>query len=84
MEKAVRVDEKGRVRIPKDFAEDMGESIMIRKTSEGLLLLPVDKSEEEDFLTTFRRVITSEPERTGKPRNPPPARMKRIWKERVG
>ena len=77
MEKLVRVDDKGRVRIPREFMEDIGESVVVKKTREGLLILP---GEEQDFLGEFTKLIKSEPKRIGKPRNPPPARMKHVWK----
>lgn len=77
-EASVKVDSKGRVRIPLEFREELGEVVILRKTRRGILLSP---GEVRDFVDEFRRVILSEPRRTGIPENPPPQEMKKIWRE---
>lgn len=78
MQKAASIDSKGRVTIPQEFREDLGASVTVKKTRKGLLLLP---GEKRDFVSEFVKLIESEPERTGKPLNPSPAKMKSIWNE---
>jgi bifunctional DNA-binding transcriptional regulator/antitoxin component of YhaV-PrlF toxin-antitoxin module len=80
MEKTITLDSKGRVVIPPDLREGLGDHITIRKTEAGVLLVPGAK---EDFLADFLRTLESEPRRTGKPANPSPERMKTIWHESV-
>jgi len=67
------LDEKGRVTIPREFREELGEDVLVKKTEEGILLVP---GKRKEFLTEMEE----EPRRTGKPANPSPARMKAIWK----
>jgi len=49
-------------------------------TRVGLVVNPARK---RDYLSKFRELIESPPKRTGKPRNPSPSQMKKIWKERL-
>ena len=72
----LKVDSKGRVCIPAEIREQIGDVAVLKKTAQGYLLVPGKK---KDFLEEFRKVITSEPRRTGKPENWSPARMKAIW-----
>jgi hypothetical protein len=41
------------------------------------------KDKDEAFLEQFRKLITTEPVRTGKPKNLSPEEMKRIWEPKV-
>jgi len=77
-EALVKVDSKGRIRIPQGFREELGDVVIFRKTRRGILLSP---GETRDFMEEFRRVMLSEPRRTGIPENPSPKEMKAIWKE---
>jgi bifunctional DNA-binding transcriptional regulator/antitoxin component of YhaV-PrlF toxin-antitoxin module len=78
MEKTSRLDSKGRLVIPPDLREGLGDHIVIRKTEAGIILAPGKK---EDRVTEFLNILESEPERTGKPGNPGPDKIKSIWKE---
>ncbi len=78
MEKTSTLDSKGRVVIPPDLREGLGDHIVIRKTEAGVILIPGKK---EDRVTEFLNILESEPERTGKPSNPGPGKIKSIWNE---
>jgi bifunctional DNA-binding transcriptional regulator/antitoxin component of YhaV-PrlF toxin-antitoxin module len=72
----LKIDSKGRLCIPPEIREEIGDTAILKKTSEGYLLIP---GEPTDFLEEFRKIITSKPRRTGKPENWSPAKMKAIW-----
>lgn len=74
----VRVDSKGRICLPSEFREELGEVFAIKKIQSGLLLIP---GKPKDFLEEFRKIVTTEPTRTGKPENWSPSRMKGIWRK---
>lgn len=71
----MRVDSKGRISIPLGFREEIGDTVVLRKTSKGIVIIP---SKPLDFIEEFQKTISSEPPRTGKPRNWPPSRMKAV------
>ena len=79
MEAVGRLDSKGRVVIPPEMRTALGDRVTIRKTEEGVLLVP---GEKPDFIAEFLRKVEEGPRRTGKPSNPDPAKMKSIWNER--
>jgi len=72
----LKIDSKGRLYIPPEIREQIGDTAILKKTSEGFLIVP---GQSENFMDEFRRVIASEPPRTGKPENWPPSKMKAIW-----
>jgi DNA-binding transcriptional regulator/RsmH inhibitor MraZ len=72
----LKIDSKGRLYIPTDIREQIGDTAILKKTSEGFLIVP---GKPRDFMEEFRKVITSEPPRTGKPENWPPSKMKAVW-----
>lgn len=74
----VKVDSKGRICIPHEFREELGDVVILKRTRKGILL---SSGEARDFMDEFRKVILSEPRRMGVPENPPPQEMKAIWKE---
>ncbi|MBW1932304.1 MAG: hypothetical protein JRI56_04640 [Deltaproteobacteria bacterium] len=76
MEVRLKVDSKGRICLPPEFREEVGDAVVVRRTPKGLL---IQRSMKVDFLEEFRKAITSEPKRTGEPENWPPERMKGIW-----
>ncbi|MGA2665943.1 MAG: AbrB/MazE/SpoVT family DNA-binding domain-containing protein [Nitrososphaerales archaeon] len=80
MERATTVDEKGRVTIPAEFREGLGDEVVVTRTKAGVLISPGTK---KDFIEEFLELVESEPRRTGrgKPSNPSPAAMKGIWHE---
>jgi len=76
----LKVDSKGRVCIPAEIREQIGNVAVLKKTAKGYLLMPGKK---KDFLEEFREVMTSEPRRTGKPKLVSPEEMKSIWRTKV-
>ncbi len=73
----LRVDSKGRISIPAEVREEVGEVAVLRRTPAGFLIAPGGR--KGDFFQEFREAILSEPPRTGKPENWPPSRIKGIW-----
>jgi AbrB family looped-hinge helix DNA binding protein len=71
----LRVDSKGRIRIPAEIRNRFGDLVVLRKTAEGYLLVP--------FLDDFKKVVSSKPRRTGKPEFWSPEQMKSIWESKV-
>ena len=72
----VKIDSKGRFCIPAEIREEIGDTVTLKKTPEGYLIVP---GKREDFLEEFKKVITSKHRRTGKPENWSPEKMKSIW-----
>ena len=72
----VKVDSKGRICIPAEIRKEIGDSVILRKTLEGYLIIP---GKHEDPVEELRKVITSNHGRTGKPENWSPEKMKSIW-----
>jgi AbrB family looped-hinge helix DNA binding protein len=73
---SVKVDSKGRICIPAEIREEIGETVTIKRVPEGFLLLPGKK---EDATEKIRKIIHSKHERTGNPENWSPEKMKSIW-----
>ena len=71
----LKVDSKGRILLPREIRDELGDIVVIEKTDDGFIL---KRGEFIDFLKEFKRVITSEPPRTGRPENWPPSKMKKI------
>ena len=61
----LKIDSKGRLYIPAEIRKEIGDTATLKKTSEGYLIIP---GKREEFLEEFRKVITSEPHRTGESR----------------
>lgn len=74
----LRVDSKGRICIPPEIREEIGETALLKRTNAGFLIAPGGKG--SDFFEDFRDAILSAPPRTGKPENWPPSRMKAVWR----
>jgi AbrB family looped-hinge helix DNA binding protein len=72
----LKIDSKGRICIPAEIREEIGDTATLKKTPEGYLIIP---GKREDFLEEFKKVITSKHRRTGKPENWSPEKMKSIW-----
>ena len=60
----LKVDSKGRIRLPSEIREEMGDIVVATRTPKGILIRP---SMRNDFIEEFKRVITTEPGRTGEP-----------------
>jgi len=76
LEVRLKVDSKGRICIPLELREEIGDAVVLKKTPEGLVIIP---GKPIDFIEEFRKTIASEPSRTGKPENWPPSKMKAVW-----
>lgn len=74
----VKVDSKGRIRIPPEMLEGFGGTVILRKTPDGIVVSPGEG--DRDFFEEYRAVLLSAPQRTGKPENWSPEKMKGIWK----
>ena len=77
----LKIDSKDRLCIPSEIREILGDTAVLKKTSEGYLLMP---GKLTDFLDEFRKVISSEPKRKGKPTLVSPKEMKSIWRTPKG
>ncbi|HLN44652.1 MAG TPA: hypothetical protein VK209_02995 [Candidatus Sulfotelmatobacter sp.] len=73
----LRIDSKGRLCIPPQVREEIGETAILKKTPEGYMLLP---GRPINFLEEFRKTISSEPKRRAKPNLVSPEEMKSIWR----
>ena len=74
----LKKDSKGRLCIPAEIREEIGDAATLKKTSEGYLIIP---GKQENFLKEFQKVIESKHKRTGKPENWSPEKMKSIWSQ---
>ena len=72
----LKIDSKGRMCIPAEFREEIGDAAIMKKTPQGFLIVP---GKQEDFIEAFNKMITSEPKRKGKPKLATPEEMKSIW-----
>jgi AbrB family looped-hinge helix DNA binding protein len=72
----LKVDSKGRICIPAEIREEIGDSVTLKRTSEGILLVP---GKRKDAVEELRKIITAKHRRTGKPENWSPEKMKSIW-----
>jgi AbrB family looped-hinge helix DNA binding protein len=81
---SAKIDSKGRILLPPSLRSELdlepGDSVSLKRTRVGLVVTPARK---RDYLSKFRELIETPPKRTGKPRNPSPSQMKKIWKERL-
>lgn len=73
----LRVDSKGRICMPPAVREEIGETAVLRRTALGFMIAPGGKG--KDFLEEFKEAISEPPQRTGKPENWTPSRIKGIW-----
>lgn len=73
----LKIDSKGRICIPAEFREEIGDAAIMKKTAEGFLIVPGKK---EDFIEAFNKMIKSEPKRKGKPKLATPEQMKSSWR----
>ncbi|MCL5877268.1 MAG: hypothetical protein M1540_05600 [Candidatus Bathyarchaeota archaeon] len=73
----VKVDSKGRICIPAEMREKIGEIAVIKNIPQGIL---ITSGKREDFIEAFNKLITSEPKRKGKPKLATPEEMKSVWR----
>jgi bifunctional DNA-binding transcriptional regulator/antitoxin component of YhaV-PrlF toxin-antitoxin module len=73
----VKVDSKGRICIPAEMRGEIGDTATIKKTPQGIL---ITAGKQEDFLAEFKKLVTSEPKRKGKPKRATPEEMKSAWR----
>ena len=73
----LKIDSKGRLCIPPEIREQIGDTATLKKTSEGFIIIP---GKQVNFQEEFRKIITSEPKRKGKPKLISPKGMKSIWR----
>jgi bifunctional DNA-binding transcriptional regulator/antitoxin component of YhaV-PrlF toxin-antitoxin module len=72
----VKIDSKGRICIPAEIREQIGNFITLKRTPEGFLMLP---GKRQDAVEELRKIINSKHRRTGKPENWSAEKMKSIW-----
>lgn len=75
-ETQLKIDSKGRLCIPLEIREQIGNVAVLRKTPDGFL---ITRGHPRNFFEEFRKIITSEPPRTDKPENWAPTKMKAMW-----
>ena len=73
----LKIDSKGKMCIPAEIREQIGNTATLKKTPQGFLIVP---GKPEDFLEEFKKLITSEPKRKGKPKLATPEEMKSVWR----
>ncbi len=73
----LKIDAKGRICIPAEFREEIGEAAIMKKTPQGFLIVP---GKQENFIEVFNKTILSEPKRKGKPKLATPEEMKTAWR----
>ncbi len=73
----LKIDSKGRMCIPAEIREQIGDTATLKKTPQGFLIVP---GKREDFLEEFKKLITSEPKRKGKPKLATSEEMKSVWR----
>ena len=72
----LKIDAKGRICLPPDIREEMGDTVIATRTPKGIL---ITAGKRKGFIEEFNRVIATEPKRTGEPENWPPEKMKDVW-----
>ncbi len=71
----VNIDSEGRLYLPTEVRKELGDTLTLKKTPEGYLL----SSKQYVAVEELRKIITSKPHRTGKPKLATPEEMKSIW-----
>ena len=73
----LKIDQKGRICIPAEYREEIGDAAVMKRTAEGFLIIP---GKRENFIESFNKMIASEPKRKGKPKLATPEEMKLVWR----
>lgn len=79
-----RVDSKGRVSLPREIHEILGDMVELKPVGTQSVLLQRAKSsinKRKSEMANFAELLDKEPRRTGKPENPSADEMKSIWNE---
>ncbi len=79
-----KVDSKGRVSLPREIREILGETVELKPVGrEKVMLSRAAKSisKKTRMGDDFAKLLDEEPRRTGKPENPNPSKMKSLWNE---
>jgi bifunctional DNA-binding transcriptional regulator/antitoxin component of YhaV-PrlF toxin-antitoxin module len=69
----IKVDSKGRICIPAEILQEIGDTATLKRTPEGFLLIPDKK---ENAAEKLRKIINAKRKRTGKPENWSPEKIK--------
>ncbi len=76
-----KIDSKGRILLPTALRDELdleaGDVVSLMREKGALL---VTKGGKSDYMSKFKRMLVTPPTRVGKPLNPSPSKMKRIWK----
>ncbi len=74
-------DSKGRILLPPSLREKLdlkpGDVVSLRRIKGAVL---VTRSGKSDHASKFKRMLATPPTRLGKPLNPTPSKMKKIWR----
>ena len=76
----LKVDSKGRICIPAEIREKIGDTATLKKTPQGYLIVP---GKQKDAHERLIQIINSKHDRTGKPENWSPEKMKSIWSQTI-
>jgi len=72
-----KIDSKGRILLPPSLRHQLGlepgDVVSLKPTKRSVLLTG-------DYASKFKRMLETEPTRLGKPLNPSPSKIKKIWK----
>ena len=76
----IKKDSEGRFYLPAKIRKELGNTLTLKKTTEGYLLTSKQYIANEEL----RKIITSKHHRTGKPKLATPEEMKSIWETGKG
>jgi len=79
-----KLDAKGRVSLPKEIREVVGDVVEMKTIGNNSVLLQradIRINKRKNETVDFVKLNDKEPKRTGKPENPTPKEMKSIWNE---
>jgi AbrB family looped-hinge helix DNA binding protein len=78
---SAKIDSKGRILLPPALRSELdlepGDTVSLKKTREGVV---VTRGGKADYKSRLKQMLETPPPRLGKPLNPPPSKMKKIWK----
>ena len=77
----MKMDSKGRICLPPDIREELGDTVIATRTPKGIL---ITAGRRKGFVEEFNKVISTKPKRTGEPENWTPDKMKDIWVNEPG